>query len=296
MLGAVKSLMPWWGRIAFKICLSRLPLPYKFWKNLSLFAHGEMNDSSYAFKVFDRHFSRYQASKGFHTNFDIMELGPGDTLSTALIACSKGASGTVLVDAGYFADDNVDFYQQLATELRIDHEQCPGLDDVSSLDELLRRYNAKYCSEGLNDLKQLPDNSIDFIFSHAVFEHIRTGEFAAHMRELNRILRPDGFMSHRIDFKDHLGGGLNNMRVSSERWESALFRNSGFYTNRLRASDVLRMMEDAGFECEVVHQDEWKVVPLARESLSDEFKHYADEDLKVSGMDIVSRHSLDLGE
>lgn len=68
--------------------------------------------------------------------------------------------------------------------------------------------------------------------------------------ELGRVLKPDGICVHRVDLNDHLGGCLNNLRFTDAIWESVLFRESGFYANR----------------------------------------RLTDEDLLVSGFDLVLRH------
>jgi hypothetical protein len=109
------------------------------------------------------------------------------------------------------------------------------------------------------------------------------------LRELHRILKPGGIMSHRIDFKDHLGGGLNNLRFSQRRWESPLFARSGFYTNRLRASEVLAVMQSCGFASRIIKQDTWPGIPIRRERIAREFQDLSDDDLRISGMDVVCR-------
>ena len=50
----IKSL-PWWIRIAAKIVLARLPINYRFWKNLGLFEHGDMNLPARALETFVMH-------------------------------------------------------------------------------------------------------------------------------------------------------------------------------------------------------------------------------------------------
>lgn len=95
--------------------------------------------------------------------------------------------------------------------------------------------------------------SIDFIWSQAVLEHIRKSEFLDTMLELHRILRPNGVCSHVVDLKDHLGGALNNLRFSEKLWESNFMASSGFYTNRIRYSEMLDIFHQAGFSVEVVN-------------------------------------------
>ena len=65
----------------------------------------------------------------------------------------------------------------------------PDSSAISSLTELLQIYNAHYEVEGLASLRMIPDQSVDFIWSQAVCEHIRKNEFLDTMRELRRVLR-----------------------------------------------------------------------------------------------------------
>lgn len=281
--------LDWRLRIAAKMLLARIPVGYGFWRGLNLFRHGRMDNADYAMKVFQRHWSRYLQSGGHAGGSRVLELGPGDSLHTAIIAHAHGAAQVVLVDAVKAASREMPSYRALIEDLAargLPVDDLRACDDVAAL---LGCCNASYLSGGLDSLRTVPSESIDFVFSHAVLEHVRRAEFSLHLRELRRILRPAGLMSHRIDFKDHLGGGLNNMRISSPRWESPLFAESGFYTNRLRASEVLVAMREAGFSCEVLQTDRWPLPPLARAKLAEEFAGLGEDDLCISGMDLICR-------
>ena len=87
-----------------------------------------------------------------------------------------------------------------------------------------------------------------------------------------------------------MGGGLNNLRFSEATWEGSLFRNSGFYTNRIRFSQMARIFERAGFECSLPRVIRWNRVPIAHAKLDPLFNQLPDDDLLVSGFDIVLKH------
>lgn len=276
----------WRLRIAAKIVLSRLPIGYGVWRRLSLFRHGDMETPAYATKVFARHYRRYLDAGG-KSRFTVLELGPGDSLSTALIARAHGADTTILVDAVAAARFDLRPYRALADYLTSQQLPTVDCDDVTSTDALLKRCGARYLTDGLDSLRGLPAASVDFAFSHAVLEHVRRSEFDAHMGELWRILKPLGVMSHRIDLKDHLGGALNSLRFSPSLWESPFFAQSGFYTNRLRSSEIIDKMRAVGFECRTVNQDRWPRPPITRNQLAPSFRDLSDDDLCVSGLDVV---------
>src|SRR5688572_16045409 len=78
------SSVPWWAKIAAKIVLSRLPLPYGFWQRIGLFRHGCMDNSGYARTVFDTHVERAGLA-GKLRGKTVVELGPGDSVATAVV-------------------------------------------------------------------------------------------------------------------------------------------------------------------------------------------------------------------
>jgi len=48
--------VPWWGKLAAKVIISRLPIGYKIWKALHVFECGQMDDPSYAYGVIKKTF------------------------------------------------------------------------------------------------------------------------------------------------------------------------------------------------------------------------------------------------
>ncbi len=284
----MKTALPWWAKIAAKLLLSRVPLPYSLWKRLSLFEQGAMERPEYAYNVFRRHFDRASALITLD-NFVALELGPGDTLYSALIARSFGATRTHLVDDGDFATRTLDNYETMSQYLSQQGRQIAITRPISSLDRLLTECGGQYHTGGLDSLRAIPDSSVDFIWSQAVLEHVRKADFLDTLREMQRVLGTHGVCSHRIDLTDHLGGSLNNLRFSDRIWESALFSGSGFYTNRIRYSEMLRLFGEAGFDVQVCGIDRWPSLPVARKNFAPPFKDLPEEDLRVSGFDIILR-------
>jgi hypothetical protein len=100
VLGRFKTMLPWWAKIAAKLILARLPLGGRTWQSLGLFSPGEMDDPDYALAVFEAH---YQAMGYPAPGFRYVELGPGDSLASAVIAKAHGAVGGWLIDSGAYA-------------------------------------------------------------------------------------------------------------------------------------------------------------------------------------------------
>jgi SAM-dependent methyltransferase len=283
----MRQWLPWWARIGAKLVLSRLPAGYGAWRRINLFAHGAMHQPEYAFRVFQQHLSL----TGFDVarSFVVLEVGPGDSLSSAVVAAAHGASETHLVDVGPFATSDMTVYRDLAARLRACGLTPPELNAVSDIPGLLRACRASYRTGGLVSLREIPTASVDFAWSHAVLEHVRRHEFLPLVRELRRVMRPGGVSSHVVDLKDHLGGALNNMRVPSRLWEAEWMARSGFYTNRLRMAEMLDAFRRAGFDPHVDSVRRWESLPTRHRALAAEFKTLPPAELLVEGFNVVLR-------
>jgi len=279
--------IPWWTKIGVKLFLSRLPLPYEMWSSIGIFRHGDMADPSRAIKVFTEHLARARSVRPIPNGFTMLELGPGDSVLSAAVARSCGASASWLVDAGSFADRNPDLLYALDQALPMSGLRSLDIPEGADFEAILAYLNAHYLISGLQSLSAIPSAAVDLIWSSVVLEHVLADEFDAVVREFHRILSPQGVMSHAIDLRDHLGGSLNNLRFSKERWESASWREAGFYTNRMSQAEILESFERGGFIVKSLTDDLWPAPPLAREKMHESFRRRTDEELRVAGFDIV---------
>lgn len=127
MANGLRKAVPWWMRIGIKIALARLPIPYGFWKRLRLFEHGDMNQPQSALDTFLEHAgmagvldmkSHLPQLRVDGDDFAVLELGPGDSLFSAVVARSLGASRSWLVDAGAYAAADIETYVGLFDLLR----------------------------------------------------------------------------------------------------------------------------------------------------------------------------------
>jgi len=295
---SLKEVVPWWLKIGAKVVLSRLPIPYAFWKRLGLFEHGDMNQSQRALETFLEHArtadvlskeSSLPQLKTQGAGYAVLELGSGDSLFTAVIAWSLGASKIWLVDVGSFATTAMPLYADLIDYLRKQGFQVPPLAPPQAFRDFLKDCQAEYLTDGVSSLAQLPPNSVDYCFSNAVLEHIPNGDFALLAAEIHRVMKPDGVSVHRVDLRDHLGGSPNNLRFTGATWEGNLFRRSGFYTNRIRFGEMVALFDRAGFDCQFPRVVRWCALPTPRAKLDEAFRYLPDDDLLVSGFDVVLR-------
>ena len=227
------SRVPWQLKIAAKVVLARVPISPKLLSRAGIFQVGGMRKPEYAVGVFRRHFERAVFARKDQP-FVMLELGPGFTVFSAVIARAFSASATYAVDASPLATTDVQLYRDLASYMRENNLNPPPIENCTSVDEVLQKCDGTYLTQGLQSLKTIPTATVDLVFSHSVLQHVRRKDFVPLLAELRRIQRPDGVSSHMISISDILGGNLNDLRFSQKTWESDLMANSGFYTNRIR--------------------------------------------------------------
>ena len=270
--------MKWRLKIFCKILLSKFPFHYSIWKSFGLFKHGKMDSLEYPIKIFNLHIKKAYPEI-IPRNLTTLELGPGDSIASAIIGYAYGVSKTYLIDVGDYATKDISFYKELANKLKFKGLRVPDLSEVSSFEEILKLSNAMYLKDGLDSLKDLKSNSIDYIWSHSVLEHIRKKTFLKVQKELIRILKPSGIISHNIDFQDHLDHSLNSLRFSEKLWESDLFANAGFYTNRIPAKRMHTIFKEVGFIVKKESFGKWPLLPTRRKDMDKEFDIYSDSEL-----------------
>ena len=275
----------WRFKLLLKILLSQFNIPYSFFKNFPIFKHGKMNSVDYAINVF---ISRIEIICPLQnlTGKKLLELGPGDSLASAVLGSTFG-SEVVLVDVSSYASCDTNFYIDLTSRLRSMGLSPPQITANSTVEDTLQICNANYMTSGLVSLKAIPDNSIDIIFSQAVLEHVRKQDFFQLLLECRRILKPGGICSHQVDLKDHLGGSLNHLRFHESIWESPLFAKSGFYTNRIRYDQMVELFKKAGFNVDVSRVLRWASIPIDTRHLSQKFQSLSDKNLLVQQFDVL---------
>lgn len=111
-----KFYIPWYFKLIFKIILSRIPFKNIFQEKLGIFKHGEMDNVNYLMKVFDGHLNRAGLNYKKLKSKRILEIGPGNSIGTALVSASCLAE-SYLIDNGNFACKSIYLYEELNAEL-----------------------------------------------------------------------------------------------------------------------------------------------------------------------------------
>ena len=277
----------WIFKILLKVILSRLPLAYQIWQKVGIFRHGQMDNVDYAIEKFFMHIEDLNLDEKKISGKTILELGPGDSVASALIACSLGAK-CILIDTNDFISNKIQFYHILEKRLKEMNYNPPNIQNTKDVYEILKLCNSYYYVQGKQSMKLIKSNSVDLIFSTAVLEHLKLNEFGIIINEMRRVLKKDGLTSHEVDLKDHLNKSLNNLRFSKRIWESKFFSNSGFYTNRIRYSEIIKIFETNGFNVQILRKKMWNKFPIDINSVHKDFRDEPSEEILISSFNLIA--------
>jgi len=230
------------------------------------------------------------------------EFGAGWDLAIPLAYALLGVGRQVLVDIRPSArlelvNDSIASFERLRPELEAeaDFELRSLAGPLGSLDELEPRFGIRYLAPCDARDTGLDEGSIDFASSTDTCEHIPEADLGAIFRETRRLLRPGAAFSCRIDLQDHYAyfdrslSRYNFLRFSDRTWR--LVNSPLHFQNRLRSSDYLRLVREAGLELVVERpsgpgdegRTELRSLPLA-----ERFCGYAEDDLGVTVLSFVA--------
>lgn len=211
----------------------------------------------------------------------VLELGSGWQPLIPLLFKEAGAERVILTDAARLTDEN---YFERARSLL----EANGHAINCQFSEFDYRAPCNWAT--------IPDGSVDIVWSRAVLEHIAPGMIATLFREFRRILKPNGVMAHIIDNSDHWEhqdksiSRVNFLKFGDTVWSIVNFHPL-FYQNRLRHSDYLRLINEAGFaivgsDAEVCSRS---AAALDAIVLSTRFRTYDKKDLATITSRVVAK-------
>lgn len=263
------------------------------------------------FQVTGRALERLR-SQGFSIGGkNVLEIGTGRALGvpTALWLC--GAGRTVTVDlhrylspalvsiCNRYLSQNASRVRELWAGLiddRIFQDRMRQLQEFGGdLGSFLNLIDTEYLAPADARHLDFADSSFDLHFSYAVFEHVPAPEITAILHEAKRVLRPGGIVLHSIDLSDHFSYGddsitkINFLQFSDRQW-NRWAGNQYMYHNRLRASEVFKLFEEAGVQItrKAETLDERSLEALRRGfSLDTRFVGAAPEELAITNVNVM---------
>jgi SAM-dependent methyltransferase len=138
---------------------------------------------------------------------------------------------------------------------------------------------------------RLPDGSIDYAFSHSVFEHI--SDPAKTVAAIAKVLRRGGLTAHHFDLRDHrdFSKPLEFLKVDAAAWAAQFDGgNAHYFINRQRLSDFVRLFKESGFRIVSVKPTQtFAVSEEMRRGFHPDFHRYSLEDLAVVSALIVAQ-------
>ena len=142
-------------------------------------------------------------------------------------------------------------------------------------------------------LNSIPDESVDFVYSNAVLEHVVDMQRVAH--ELARVSKVGAWSAHQIDWRDHrdFSRPLEHLTLGEDDFlraaEAAHWKFE--FGNRLRAIEFRALFENAGFEIIERQTNMWAepdymkdLLPRLRACRQSIYANWPEDDLvRISG-------------
>jgi len=230
--------------------LSYTPGLYQWWDNRR--PTGNAASAEYAEGIWQFHLKNLQQVKTENYMPDsIAELGPGASLGSCISALKSGVRIAIGLDVCPYAENinlNIDVLNKIippAANQELHDELTKNIttlndNNVNSKNRL--RYVAPWY-----EAKVIEPDTIDFIFSHSVLEHVNNPMEV--YRCLYFWLKPGGMMSHKIDHSSHEITTTWNGHYCIPRWIWAVLQGRKPYLlNRLSPSQHREFLLASGFE------------------------------------------------
>lgn len=276
---------------------------------------GDSSCPRYCYSVWLRHLVTAAANGLKVPPQTVAELGPGDSLGIGLSALLSGAERYHAFDVVEHAqvkrnlrilDELIRLFQARAPipgpdEFPEVHPLLPSYefprhvltdellaaaladDRLARIRQSVRDQNAEgsmiaYRTRWFDD-RAIEAGSVDMLLSQAVLEHI--DDLPGTYRAMRLWLKPDGFISHEVDFRAHSTARFWNghWKYSDLVWKMIRGRRS-YLLNREPYSTHLQLLAQNGF-VSVGCQPTTAQPVIARAQLAPRFHHLTDQDLST---------------
>ncbi len=297
-----------------------LHLPYV--KKLKSPRTGGTVESRYCYSVWLRHLKMLNSVYN-GIPLKVAELGPGDSLGIGFAALLSGCQSVVALDVIKYWDikRNLKIFEDLVilfknkapipdkeypnVEPQLDNYNFPNdiisdeilnqslseerikaiREEIKNIDNHQNTY-IKYCIPW-DDYRIIGSDSIDFVYSQAVLEHVENLEGTYYA--IYKWLKKGGVMSHSIDFKSHgTTKSWDGYRTYSEFQWKIVKGGKKFLINRLPYSVHLELQKKNNFKI-------LKSIPvkmnntIPKHQFAKKFKNLSEEDMTTSTAYLLSK-------
>ncbi|MEH6537226.1 MAG: class I SAM-dependent methyltransferase [Psychroserpens sp.] len=271
--------------------------------------------SEYCYDVWMKYFKHWIKLKNNVPDV-VVEIGSGNSLGVGLAALLSGSSKFYALEKTQFWNNSTNlrvfdelvelFKQRRVTKdymedggemndksmsfpdhiLNKDHlDKCLSENRLIQIREELEHpnnLNNKFIRSIIpwNSADVIEDNTVDFIFSHTVLQHL--DDLSDSYNTMSKWLKKGGCLSHTIDLRS-----LNRTKLWNGHWtlsklEWKIVTGGVSLINREPLSTHLQLLEANGFEIKY-QKSVLSDNTLSVEDLSDDYKHLDQRDLTTSG-------------
>jgi SAM-dependent methyltransferase len=241
-----------------------------------------------------------------------LEIGTGWRPHLPFLLYLAGAERIISFDINPWLNETyaLETYRALAPRLE-GIAECLGLDPgevqdryaatagrATGLRGLLDAFHVQYCSPADARHTGLAGQSVDFVCSSNVLEHVPADVLQEIHRESFRVLKPGGLAVHRFDPADHYSfvdksiTAVNFLRYSEKQWR--WYGGTGLaYHNRLRPPQHCRMFERVGFAILTnrvrLDRQSLEAITKGEVTIHPDFAEFSPKELAVEYMWLVCR-------
>ena len=260
---AIFSLLPSARKIVERIIFN----PYSF----------GFNHLEYARKQFESFLLKISPTRV--RNKVILELGPGGSIGFGLLTLKNGAKKYYAIENGDHTKVDSKIFK--AYKKLLDNN-TRLISEFFTKDFHFNREKICFIEDDQTSQYNLPDNSVDIIYSCAVLEHVHNLDFC--FSEMTRVLKNGGIMNHQVDLRDHIFSqrSIWFLKIGDSVFNT-LFSKTGEYINRKRFSYYLQLIKANNLE----------VVSIEKNILFEEkidkqlLKQYSEDDLRTLSINIT---------
>jgi len=257
----------------------------------------------YCFELYNR---IYTARYGKKPDI-VVELGPGKSGGVLLLFLYNGTKLAYSVDPFPELEIQPKKFFELVLKFNLFKSLCDSQYFQSNVNIIEIEANKKYqINQGTfehfpsNSGENLPfsDNSIDYLYSNAVLEHVIDPEQT--LKEIYRVLKKGGITAHQVDLRDHrdFTKPLEFLTYSQEEWNRELAEvkkgSPTNHMNRWRFNDWKAGLMKVGFEIEEFYTNMFAdkaYLQTIQPKLHSDFRSLSEEELQSISIFFVAKKS-----